>query len=218
MSLKDLIEKINTKLETGHYADVIAKRPPEKPIAYTPAFTKPIAVGLRDKIKRLMGSNSRYEIENLDQLKSTPALEFMKSCKGDALLLGGVGCGKTTAAISIVANEMEPFVKARFLTAYDLSFMIYKRDFEGLEAVEKAHIVIIDDLGTEPEGFKGKDFLAHFENLFATRHRCLRRTIITSNLTIEQIKKDYGDRFISRLRQSGQVFEANNSDMRKQEN
>lgn len=203
MSLSDSLKRIEEKLQSGWFDKNY------KPV--TQDYTSPEPT-LANNIQALMGGASRFDHDN-SQL--TPALEFMRACGGDALLLGGVGSGKTTACVVATAEKMKPGVSAKFLTAYDLAFMIHQKDFKALDSIERVSILIIDDLGTEPEGFKGKDFLAHFENLFATRHRKCKRTLITSNLTVDQIKQAYGDRFISRLRQSGQVFETDTKDMRR---
>lgn len=144
------------------------------------------------------------------------------SDKPNCVLLGGTGSGKTFGAIGYVAQRAsvsypsigESVVNAAYVTAYKLSMLLSRRQFEELERLEKVKYLIVDDLGAEPEGFKGKDFIAHFENLFMTRHQHHRVTIITSNSTKAQIIEAYGDRLISRLRETGAMFETSDPDMR----
>ncbi len=147
---------------------------------------------------------------------------FPYSGKNGCLLLGGTGSGKTFGAIGYVVQYAtvtqpaigDPFANAAFITAYKLSELLSRRQFESLERMEKLKYLIIDDLGTEPEGFKGKDFIAHFENLFISRHQHRKTTIMTSNLTLEQVISAYGDRFVSRLRETGAVFQTSDPDLR----
>lgn len=141
--------------------------------------------------------------------------DFPYEKKNTCLLLGGTGAGKTFGAIGFVCQQANSVRQTAFITAYKLSEAIVRKDFEGLDRLEKVQYLIIDDLGAEPEGYKGKDFIAHFENLFITRHQANRMTLITSNNTLEQFKQVYGDRVVSRLREAGTVFQSPDGDLRK---
>lgn len=65
-----------------------------------------------------------------------------------------------------------------------------------------AELLFIDDLGTELSNLKvyGNEFSPVTELLY-TRYDSLRWTIVTSNLTDEQIREKYGDRIDDRMRE-----------------
>lgn len=128
-----------------------------------------------------------------------------------AVLCGATGTGKTYAAVAWCSTRSD-FPK--FVTAYDLSYALMKRKEDILSKLERCTTLVIDDLGTEPTGFRGDDFVAHFLNLFNTRYTHNRLTVITTNLKAEQLKTTYGDRFVSRLRDCGSVYEVVGQDMR----
>lgn len=82
--------------------------------------------------------------------------------------------------------------------------------------VEKIPYLLLDDLGTEPdlEGYRGKEFVAYFQNLITKRHNSNRVTIITANFTKDDFTARYGDRVISRLKDCALIFETKDPDLR----
>jgi DNA replication protein DnaC len=168
----------------------------------------------------LMGSNSIYAgISWLDPTcKQTAVVGFLKEMaikgKKACLLLGGTGSGKTFGSLCFVGRYAENKDQCLFYTAYKISELINRRAFTETDRLESVKYLIIDDLGVTSEGYKGQDFIAFFENLFTTRHQKGKYTLITSNGTPEQIRQVYGDRFVSRFKEIGEIFVTNDSDMR----
>lgn len=173
--------------------------------------------------ERLTGKNSIYKGVRLSKpdIKQTYFVNLLKNelqngLKCFYMLLGDVGCGKTFAALALAAEIGTP--NCRFLSSYKLSEFIFRKNFEALDKAQECLVLVIDDLGAEPEGFKGKDFLAFFEELFNQRYTKQLTTIITSNLTSTEIKEQYGERFVSRFNQYGEVFQSTEADLRKEAN
>lgn len=198
-----------------------------------PAESEKMSLFERDILTNrfLLGGESIFDEASLHnpRLKKTAIIrwleeEFNPSWCRNALLLGAPGNGKTWGALAYGKTKMDVEIlcgkvqrcNGAFITAYRLSEMIAsQRHFQAdLDALIRKKVLIVDDLGTEPSGYKAKDFQAHFEYLFSERHRSKRTTIVTSNATPAQIREMYGDRFVSRFNENGLVFESKDPDIR----
>jgi DNA replication protein DnaC len=175
----------------------------------------------RHQSRWMMGEDSIYaniSMWDAAQTQETAVLRFLRdefnlaSGKKNLLLLGGTGSGKTYGAVCWVAQHAS--YNACYRTAYKISEAVTRRDFEETDLLERARFLVIDDLGCEPEGYRGADFLAYFEDLFASRHQHGRFTLITSNATVAQFATAYGERFISRFEEAGIVFTTGDPDLR----
>jgi hypothetical protein len=158
------------------------------------------------------------------------------------LLLGSCGSGKTWGMVAYgisrmrVDFSMSGAVKncsGQFITAYRLSEMLHnQRKFQDqLDELLRKQVLLVDDLGTEPRGYKGEDFQAHFGHLFSERHKSGKITLITSNATVTDteikdsagnvlevvpgIRTLYGQRFVSRFNEFGAFFESTDPDFRE---
>lgn len=149
-----------------------------------------------------------------------------------ALLCGDVESGKTFAAMAHVnklAKRHFDFMhkllstNAMFVTAFDLARMVATRKYDTLHEIRNAGLLLIDDAGTEPTGYKGADFIAEFEAIISYRHqRRQKKTIITTNLehaSDDPEKKTfasvYGERAFSRIAQVGEVLSTNETGLRR---
>lgn len=115
------------------------------------------------------------------------------------VLAGGVGTGKTTAAVLWLA--MHGGLRPRFLTAMDLLRPgLYDR--KATEAWKQATSVVLDDLGTEYMDGNGAAsvIMDEFVNHFANGHA---RLVITTNLPLRALSERYGARVHSRILGSG---------------
>lgn len=149
-----------------------------------------------------------------------------------ALLCGDVESGKTFAAMAHV-NKMAvkhfsygyKLIKtnAMFITAFDLARLVATRKYDTLNELKNSGILLIDDAGTEPTGYKGADFIAEFEAIISYRQlRRQKKTIITTNLEHASDDPDkktfasvYGDRVFSRIAQVGEVLSTNETGLRR---
>jgi DNA replication protein DnaC len=121
---------------------------------------------------------------------------------GDALvMLGGVGCGKTTALCAAVDAWPR---SARFLEADAIAKAAASRDHEPLhelvKSAESVSLLALDDL------FRGHVKVgglaeAVIEELLCSRHAREQATIISSNLTPRELAKRLSPRVVDRLRE-----------------
>lgn len=154
--------------------------------------------------------------------------EFHRSRLSNALLLGDTGCGKTWGALAYAVSLMHADIRAgvvqhchgMFVTAYQLSEMVMAPSYyrAQLDRSLRVPVLILDDLGAEPQkGYKESDFKQYFTHLFTQRHKFGRSTIITTNEEPGKLAGLYGDRFVSRFRETGLDFESKDLDMRVRE-
>lgn len=150
---------------------------------------------------------------------------FKPSGKRCALVIGTVGNGKTYGTQAYFTQQVFAAIQQDRVTgsngvvikAYTLAEMVHnvKKQEAELARLRRTKYLFIDDLGTEPPGFKGQDFLAHFENLFDHRYINELSTFITSNATAEQLVERYGERFVSRVYDCALVKETVEPDLRR---
>ena len=105
------------------------------------------------------------------------------------LLYGGVGTGKTFFA-ACIANSLINLNRSVYMTTFSrLVNEIQSKSFEEkqlfIDAVNKYSLLVIDDLGTE----RDTDFmLEQLFNIIDSRYRSGRPLIVTTNLSMEDIK------------------------------
>lgn len=139
----------------------------------------------------------------------------------NVILIGKTGTGKTYAmqcmANNLLASESLVYFTSAFelnenLLKYHTTFDETKSDYISL--LIDPDYLFIDDLGTEPilknvtrEGLY---------NIISERMRKGKKTVISSNLSPDQIKDVYGERIFSRLfcQNTALVIHVENSDLR----
>jgi DNA replication protein DnaC len=133
------------------------------------------------------------------------------------VLSGPPGCGKTTAAASLLAWRDAPWASrcAHHPIFIPVSRLIRWNRFEekAMVALEKAAALVIDDLGSEYMDDKGA-FLSFFDGLLNARYADWLPTVITTNLSASQFRGRYGTRAIDRLREVGRFIEIRGESMR----
>lgn len=128
------------------------------------------------------------------------ARDFNENSPG-LFLYGATGLGKTLLS-SCIAREL---LGKGYSVAFD-SIQNYLRDIENeqfnrsdgntLQTLINADIVILDDLGSE---FITPFSLSALYNIINTRLNMGKPTIVSSNLSLDDLGKKYDDRIISRL-------------------
>ena len=114
------------------------------------------------------------------------------------LLLGGSGLGKTYLLHCIANRAIQKGVYVMMTTAYQLVQAALDRE-QTLAPYVDAELLILDDLGTEPNYQK-----VTRESFFALINDRITRglpTAISTNLAPEELRERYGDRLASRLLQ-----------------
>ncbi len=180
---------------------------------------------LKSVLRRILTSQSRVDAEKTfadsqerDKHNKAVYRETAKLCRGkrnerNLLLLGKTGTGKTYLLMSAANECIAAEQSVLFVTAYALNrqFLEYHtadiRDKKPLmDSLTDADVLIIDDLGSE-------NILRNVtqEYLFVLLNERLndkKRTFISTNLTIQQLRDRYDERIFSRLVDRGITFTA----------
>lgn len=128
------------------------------------------------------------------------AKRFPKDCPS-VFMLGPTGLGKTFLS-GCIASELG---KNGFTVAFDTAQNYFREiekehfgrsDGDTLGTLMNADLVILDDLGSE---FKSEFNTTAAYNILGSRLNMDRPTIVSSNMSIDELQKRYGDRIISRL-------------------
>lgn len=136
---------------------------------------------------------------------------FIKNFEADyqnLLFFGDVGTGKTFLSNCIAREILRQGHSVIYFSAENLFSLLSKYSFDtnNKETLYKFHedlyncdLVIIDDLGTElSNSFTNSQFFA-FLNERHLRHKSI---IISTNLSLEELKNRYSERIVSRLTSS----------------
>lgn len=134
-------------------------------------------------------------IDHLDEPLKALLEQAVQENKG-IFLYGITGVGKThfmQAIANIKRAKVENFVKMLVEFRYALQKGVY---FDKLKELCNQDYLLIDDIGAE----KTSDFVVEFLYLVINeRYENGKRTVLTSNLTLDGFKERYGDRILSRI-------------------
>jgi len=200
----DIVERIKAKS---------AQTPtePEEDMVYSELVEPPMAM--------LEGIPLKYSDCTFDSFKGNDKLvETLKKIDQNEsiLLTGNTGCGKTHLAIALMKESK---TDAMFISVPELLLTIRNSFRENsseseLEVVNrffKYPTLILDDLGAE----KTTEYaIATFYLIINRRINDLKRTIITTNLSLKDIESVFGARIASRLSEM-RVIKINMPDYRK---
>lgn len=170
-------------------------------------------------------STEYYQGEDLQHFKSAVSLcrEFVKNFKEDyrnILFYGTVGTGKSFLSGCIAKELMDNGCSVIYFSASGLFDILarYSFDYKEKDALQElsgdicsCDLLIIDDLGTELTN----SFVA--SQLFSClNERGLRKksTIISTNLSLEEIRDRYSDRIFSRITSSFSLCKLTGPDIR----
>lgn len=132
------------------------------------------------------------------------------------MLAGTVGSGKTTLFNAIVSMILilHPSVRVYKKSALDLA-RIAQVDMDEFNRYCNAEVLFIDDVGQEPivKNF-GNEISPMLELIFKRYDKQL-FTIITTNLSSDQIRKIYGQRISDRFAEMFDVITYNIPSFRK---
>jgi DNA replication protein DnaC len=127
------------------------------------------------------------------------------------ILCGGVGTGKTYAGILAARERWGEFVPAQHLAR---RVDPWKHEAEATKPLKLGcSLIVLDDLGAEQDDARFGQALFALVN---ARNASDRRTLITTNLAIPQIRPRYGDRIADRLNAMSKAVQLKGASMRKQ--
>lgn len=125
----------------------------------------------------------------------------------DLLFIGQSGLGKTFLLRAIAHRITQRGMLPCYTSAYHLLEVARKAYFENdgelFKPMMEASLLLIDDLGTEP--LMQNITITQLFNLLNERQLAGRRTVISTNLTISELKDRYTERISSRLLDSSGV-------------
>lgn len=133
--------------------------------------------------------------ENSKSKAEKVARWMIESPKRGLLLMGTVGNGKSTM-LKAIARYLGPRADSK---SADEIFANYK-DANSWYGIDDKHVLLIDDLGTEPECFNNYGEKHYpIAELLMKRYSSNAVTVIATNLTKSQILERYGDRVRERI-------------------
>jgi DNA replication protein DnaC len=163
---------------------------------------------------------ARAELEDTAAMQAVRAL--LASDQRILVLSGPKGCGKTTAAAWMVAQDISVRMpgggeegrapEPQFLDVSKLA-RLSRYKAEEVEPIEECSLLVIDDLGMEYADEKGS-FLATLDGVFNARYAAGLYTVITTNLPSKTFKERYGERLADRIREAGRFVELNGKSLR----
>ncbi len=127
------------------------------------------------------------------------------SLKSDSLfILGQTGIGKTHISLSIAKEVSSKGYTVAYGSLLNYLRIIEKEHFgrtsnpemDTLQILIETDLLILDDLGSE---FQTPFYESTLYNIINSRINLGRPTIISSNLSVEDLQKNYNERIISRL-------------------
>lgn len=170
-------------------------------------------------------SYAYYTGQDLERFRATVetcrsfAAEFDGSCR-NLLLYGSVGTGKSFLSGCIAKELMDAgrsviyfSAAALFRLLADLSFQHTEKEGQPgrYEDLYQCDLLIIDDLGTETaSSFSASQFFSCL-NGRALRHKS---TLISTNLSLEQLRDRYSERVFSRITDSFTMCRITGPDIR----
>lgn len=126
---------------------------------------------------------------------------FPDTATPNLLLSGKSGLGKTFLLHAIAHRLVERDIMPVYTSAYHLLEVARKAYFENssdkLAEMMNAPVLLIDDLGTEP--MMQNITIEQLFNLLNERQLNRRHTVISTNLTMTELKERYTERVSSRL-------------------
>ena len=119
------------------------------------------------------------------------------------MMLGATGLGKTHLSLAIAKQVILKGYHVLYCTAQDILRKIEREHFsrsivedETLQTVLDADLLILDDLGAE---YNTPFNVSSVYNIINTRMNFGKPTIISSNLTSQELEERYTERVVSRL-------------------
>ncbi|MBR1738466.1 MAG: ATP-binding protein, partial [Firmicutes bacterium] len=146
-------------------------------------------------------------LENMNNILriSYKFVKDFESKNTNLIFYGGAGLGKTFLCSCIAKELIQKGRIVIYVSAFELFDMIEREHFgkdgseeihDSLELIENAHLLIIDDLGTE---FATKLSVPELFNIVNYRLNNEMSTIISTNLSPKELEIQYSDRLISRI-------------------
>lgn len=131
-------------------------------------------------------------------------VETFRASSHSLLFKGGTGLGKTHLSLAIAREVIQKGFGVIYISAQSLAAALEKERFQKFdpeetgteEQLNTCDLLILDDLGTE---FHTAYTDAVLYSIVNTRMLSGKPTIISTNLTLQELEKTYSERFASRI-------------------
>lgn len=156
----------------------------------------------------------RFRAAHVDQLTGDlAAVAGEWDGMSNVLLLGGVGTGKTHAAVAMARRRFEGGADVLFAPAVELLDDLRPNGPEGtMDRACSVDVLVLDDLGSErPTDWTGE----RLYRLVNRRWLEERPTLVTANLSAEALEQAVGNRMFSRLWHGALAVEVAGDDRRR---
>lgn len=145
--------------------------------------------------------SQREHMRLIERAARRYAEDFPDNEKPNLIFFGPPGLGKTFVSDCIAQRVMERAYLVRRVTAYRLCEIMRKNQFDGSEAravegLMESDLLMIDDLGTEPQT---KNTSGYLFQVFNERNMSGRHTLVSTNLSPEKMGVMYEARVSSRM-------------------
>lgn len=184
--------------------------------------------GIQDTLKRENFDALSYEYyqgEDLERFKSavTVCTDFIKnfdSAYDNLFFYGTVGTGKSFLSSCVAKELIETGNSVIYFSASSLfdTLSEYSFDYKSKETLRNIHenlyscdLLIIDDLGTE---LTNQFVNSQFFSCLNERHIQKKSTIISTNLSLKELKDRYSERIFSRITSNYAVCKLTGPDVR----
>ena len=175
-----------------------------------------------DEINKIQGISPRKNINHIRE-KAKKFINDFKKNYINLLFLGEVGCGKTFMCHCIIKGLIEEHVAVLYITISKLCTIFEDYKFnrqnmpelnEQMEIISNVDLLVIDDLGTELTTIVTTAALFEVLN---ERLLSQKSVIISTNLTLEELKEKYTERIMSRIAGNYETIEFFGKDIRKEQ-
>lgn len=147
------------------------------------------------------------------------AKDFMGGVVRNLIMVGRTGTGKTHLACAVARNVLESRKYARYITSEDMADEIAKAwkitDDSEANAIHRFtdyDLLILDEYGLHD---RHENRLQLVHKVLYSRYDEGKATMLISNLTLDELQKDLGDRLWSRFQHDGlTLVECNWADQR----
>lgn len=219
-AIKKYKEQLRAILESNNYTEADLKPNYSCPNCGDTGYVNGSICGcLQQEICRLITAesnviNDEFTFENSTETNKHnlavygKAEQLCKEGKGNLLLVGNTGSGKTYLITACVNDVIKQNKSVLFTTAYTLNSMCldahlsdYKTSQSILDTLTDVDVLAIDDLGTE---ISYKNVTAEYLFVIVNERIARRKqTFISTNLTLPELRDRYDERLFSRLVDTG---------------
>lgn len=166
-----------------------------------------------------------YKGEDLERFKKAvnacvECVDLIDSDPRNIMLYGSVGIGKSFLSCCVAKELMDKGYTVTYRSATGLFEELARNTFNNdnkddlynlIDYIYNCDLLIIDDLGTE---LLSSFISTQFFSLINERNLRRKSTIISTNLSLEQIRDRYSDRVLSRIVSSYAVIKLTGPDIR----